>query len=96
MNAPFAKHPVASATFGEALIVDASKVSPSEFFAVATARFFPAPKPDAIGEKAAAARRFISAAWGASPERVAELRVQFEIEKAEIDERYSGWVRIEL
>lgn len=85
MNAP-TRHPIATRMFGDALIADASKVSPQEFLAVALDRLFPEPPKTRISERAEASRRYISAAWVAKD--VPALRAAYLRELDAIDERY--------
>lgn len=79
----------AGATYPPQLITaDASKVTPTEFLAVALDRMFPAPPVTRASEQADAARRFCSAAWASDD--IPALRAKFEREKADIDARYRG------
>lgn len=68
------------------LIADARKVSPTQFLAVALDRLFPAPPPTRESEQAAAARRFINAAWASDD--VPALRAAYLREKDAIDARW--------
>jgi len=78
----------ADATFApNGLCADASKVSPRQFFAAASERFFPTPEPTRLGEKRDASRKFIAAAWASDD--VPTLRRAYLRELDAIDARWN-------